>query len=748
MGSAEISSRILQEFDKRADWWRFCLGLQFCERPALRDSNPRFYFDPADVPAILDLLRRRLPEEAEAIVQQAEQICAHRFSLLGFSDVAYEENIDWHCDAVHRVRSPLKPFFRIDYFDPAEVGDAKIIWELNRHKHLVTLAKAYRLTGNAKFAQEAFSQWYSWREHNPYPLGINWSSSLEAAFRALSWLWLRHLLDSCDVMPAGFQQDLLRELSVHGRYIERFLSTYTSPNTHLLGEAVGLFALGTLCPQLPSAARWKQTGWKIILEEAVKQVRSDGFHFEQSTYYHVYALDLFLHARRLAERNQVEVPEWFDGVLVRMLQALRDLCQSGLPASFGDDDGGRVFDPPRNRREHLRDPLSTGAVLFRRGDFKHGCQHLREETLWLLGPSAGERFDEIVSSADDKDSRVLPAAGIYVMRGGSTEHPAQLTIDAGPQGTHNAGHGHADALSVQLSTPACDFLCDPGTFEYCGDGKGRAWFRSTPAHNTLTVDEVDQAEPNGSFGWSSLPITSVERWHTGKSFDIFHGSHTGYRRLPSPVTHERWVIHFKGVGWIVRDVALGAGSHSLDVAWHWGLDLSPDRDLLFSRAASGEALRLAVADDANWAQEWREEGYSPAYGVKTSARVLHVRHTGQLPAETAVFLETESAGQSGATPVLKFEKGESCKVRSYLFFREQQLCGCIFSESGQVWSQHGFSSDADLLGYRLDRSSLKSLCVCNATFVDWNGRRLWSGTKADPYCELADGDGELNPQAL
>src|SRR5205807_1437892 len=81
-----------------------------------------------------------------------------------------------------------------------------------------------------------------------------------------------------------------------------------SPNTHLLGEAVALFFLGTLFPDLPHAARWKQRGWQVILEAARKQVRADGFYFEQSTYYHVYALDFFLHARILAALNGVAKP--------------------------------------------------------------------------------------------------------------------------------------------------------------------------------------------------------------------------------------------------------------------------------------------------------------------------------------------------------------------------------------------------------------------------------------------------------
>ena len=167
------------------------------------------------------------------------------------------------------------------------MGDSKITWELNRHQHLVALAKAYRLTGREQFAAELFSQWFDWQRKNPYPIGINWASSLEVAFRTISWLWVCNLLADSAVVPPNFSRDLLRQLAVGGRHIENYLSTYFSPNTHLLGEGLALFFLGTLCPNLPAAGRWQTKGWNILLEGAKDQVRSDGMYFEQSTYYHV-----------------------------------------------------------------------------------------------------------------------------------------------------------------------------------------------------------------------------------------------------------------------------------------------------------------------------------------------------------------------------------------------------------------------------------------------------------------------------
>src|SRR5205814_6089600 len=137
----------------------------------------------------------------------------------------------------------LKAWFEIDSLNFSEVGDHKIIWELNRHQHLVTLAKAWCVTGEQRYAAELTAQWYSWQKANPYPLGINWASSLEVGFRSLSWLWVRQLISGCGCLPASFETDLLAALQRNGRHIAKYLSTYFSPNTHLLGEAVALLFL-------------------------------------------------------------------------------------------------------------------------------------------------------------------------------------------------------------------------------------------------------------------------------------------------------------------------------------------------------------------------------------------------------------------------------------------------------------------------------------------------------------------------
>src|SRR5258708_13917496 len=120
----------------------------------------------------------------------------------------------------------------------------------------------------------------------------------------------------------------------------------------------------------------------------------------------------------------------------------------------------------------------------------------------------------------------------------------QLILDAGRQGAGSAGHGHADALGVQVLYGRRVLLQDPGTLEYVGTSSDRDALRGTGAHNTMTVDGVAQSDPKGPFAWSRLTRSQTEVWIAGEYFDLFYGSHDGYAERG--VIHRRCVFHLLG----------------------------------------------------------------------------------------------------------------------------------------------------------------------------------------------------------
>ncbi len=736
MDRHELFHRLKQYITARADVLRYRSGYNAGD-PQVGSAGPagRFYFTPAEVPSLCAALKRHFPSQSEDIVLRAEKICRHRFDLLGYQNLDYGTDIDWHCDVVHGKRGPRKPWFKIRYLDFEEVGDSKITWELSRHQHLVTLAKAYWLTGNEKFAGEIFAQWAHWQKENPYPIGINWASSLEVGYRSLSWIWTFFLLQECPLFTSELRQQWQAALGLSGRHVETYLSTYFSPNTHLLGEALALFSLGTLFPRLRGASRWRQRGWEILEREAGKQVREDGFYFEQSTYYHVYALDIFLHARILAGLNAVPISPAFDKTLQRMLNALLLLARAGVPPSLGDDDGGRLFDPARNRSQHMLDPLATGAVVYRRGDFKSVAGSPREETLWLLGTEGLAEFDSLPSAEPSATATVLVDSGFYLM---ADEKSGQLLIDAGPLGSGSGGHAHADALSVCLVRNGRNLLMDPGTFEYVGNSGERERLRGTGAHNTMQVDGLDQADGTGPFSWKNPPRVNVEQWITGRQFDLFQGSHNGYSRLPSSVIHRRSVFHRKGRFWMVRDRAEGRGSHQLDIAWHIGptLSLASSQPYIFTDEM--ERLTLLTAEGHGWAQSVRRDYWSPAYGHRELANVVNFRRLVELPADFATLLIADKNPQTDPGQLVRMGEPTLGTVCGYRYSNSLQEHGFFFAHPPSAWTLGAWASDADFLYWSFDREREQHMLVlCNGSYADAGGRRVLNCSRRVSYAEVS-----------
>jgi hypothetical protein len=741
MSWEELRTRMAQEASKRLDLSIYRLGL-VPMMPSLKRKaeQARFFFASSsnDAAERAALLRRYLPEETAAIIREAENIRRHEFCLLGYENVAYGPIIDWQCDPVHGKRSPLKPWYKINFLDFNEVGDHKIIWELNRHQHLVTLAKAWLLTGNHDYPAELAKQWYDWRDANPYPLGINWASTLEVAFRSLSWLWMRELLGTCPVLPASFQTDLLQELQKHGRYIEHYLSTYFSPNTHLLGEAVALFFIGILCPEISAAQRWRDNGWRIVLEEAVRQVHPDGVYFEQSLYYHVYALDFFLHAQLLATVNQIPVPDTLDTVIKKMLDAVQALSAAGTPEGFGDDDGGRVFNPRRNRTEHMSDPMALGAVAYEGANFP--AAKLTEEAIWIFGKKAVDACVMGRSQTVLPDAKAFSKGGIYVLYD-ATPHAQQMMIDAGPQGTGRSGHGHADALSIRLSVQGRRVLVDCGTYTYVASVHERNRFRGTAAHNTVMIDGLDQAVPEGPFAWREIPNVKLETWVIGKTFEYFEGIHDGYRRLADPVLHRRSVLHITGGQWFVRDVLEGNDLHLVESSWHFahGVRLKHENGIVIARstgtplAETTDMIALLLDQNSPWEIRTLQGCVSPAYGKKEETPLMRVSARIKLPAECGILLQAmDATSEIGSLAATEDHSNE--KVKGYGYRLRDRAAFFFFSTGESPWTSESWSSDARVLYCNLERSQPAHIIMIDGSFAEWSGKRLVSQTaKVESY---------------
>jgi hypothetical protein len=590
-------------------------------------TTPQFFPAFTDATATTTVLRERFAPDSSAI-EKSDRILLGRFDLLGLTDLDFGCPINWHLEPVSGTVAPRLHWSQIDYLDPAKTGDKKITWELNRHQYFATLGRAYWQTGDERYAKAFHDHVLSWIEQNPPKVGVNWASSLEVGFRSISWLWALYFFRNSANFTPSLLQSILKLLYLHALHLQNYLSTYFSPNTHLTGEALALFYLGLLLPEFRAANRWRSLGEEILLFQLDRHVLQDGVYFEQSTYYHRYTADFYLHFLILLDANKQRVAPELRDKLAKLLDHLLYMTRpDGTTPLVGDDDGGRLMHLDDRPLDDFRTTLATGAVVFSRPSYKFVSGKATEETLWLCGPQGLHRFDELTSHAPKDTSRGFDSGGYYVMRDSWSASANYMLIDCGPLGGLRYGHAHADALSFDLAALGRTLLVDPGTFTYTSSKDLRDYFRSSIAHNTLTVDGVSSSIPAGPFAWSHVANAKVLNWISRDRFDFFSGSHNGYESLQPPVTLRRDVLFLKGDYWLLVDSLKSDGEHRYEMPFHFvesahpAVSDSSNLKYLIEEAAEEPGLNIAISVD-NGSFQNQQRWVSRVYRQRLPAPVI------------------------------------------------------------------------------------------------------------------------------
>jgi Heparinase II/III-like protein/Heparinase II/III N-terminus len=560
MGPAEVISR-LADVGRHLALRASLKGIQ--ERPARRVTGLDWSRRLPEIKTQLDRISTR---ERDLVIGAANQWLDHRATFFSLKDIPLGDPIDWHRDYSSDRVGPVRYSGLINARDKDRVGDIKYIWELNRLQHLILLALAGRWTGNANYWEEIAKQIISWNESNPFMMGLNWKSPLEAGIRLITWAYVLFVAGDAGQERERLHKVLQHTIYQHQYFIRKFYSKNSSANNHLIGEMAGLYVGSVFWPSYQESAAWRAFARRKLIQELFRQVEADGVGKERATEYQVFIIEFFLLAGALGHLIGDPFPQEYWVRLERMVGFLTAISnRSGDLPMFGDGDSGQAVWLPEKTQERVRHLIRLSPV--QQVSAVSGLKPVL--LLW------GQSLQEIPICPVPLPRQNLEAfrdAGYYVLavnRGGENE--MMVVFDAGPLGLPplNA-HGHADALSFWFSYGGEEFLIDPGTFTYYSSPQWRAYFRGTAAHNTIRIDRLDQSVPGGNFLWRKIADCRVQHIESTDEFVEAVGSHDGYRRLADPAIHTRSLRLFKKSRTLaITDRLECQASHDVELFFHF-----------------------------------------------------------------------------------------------------------------------------------------------------------------------------------
>lgn len=425
------------------------------------------------------------------------------------------------------------------------VQDNELRWQLHRHKWFTPMGKAYRLSGDEKYAKEWGFQYMDWIKKNPL-VKINKddyemkgkAAEGEAENARFAWrpLEVSHRLQDQTsqfqlfITSPSFTPEFLTEflLNYH-KHAVHILQNYSDQGNHLLFEAQRIMYAGVFFPEFKEAAAWRKSGIDILNREIGVQVYEDGGQFELDPHYHLAAINIFCKALYLADMNgfRNEFPQKYMDTVENMIMFYLNIC-------FPD----------------YTNPCFSDAKLAKK---KEMIKNYKE---WhKLYPEN----QTIQYFATEGKQGALPAylskgflkSGFFVFRNSWGTDAVQMVVKAGPKAFW---HCQPDNGTFELWFNGKNLFPDSGSYVYAGDEevmKWRNWFRQTRVHNTLTLND------------ETLETTeSVTRlWQPEGKEQILVTENQGYKNLK----HRRSVFFVDNTYFVIVDEAVGTAKGMINL---------------------------------------------------------------------------------------------------------------------------------------------------------------------------------------
>lgn len=454
-----------------------------------------------------------------------------------------------HTFFVHKGYQPSFNYGKDINWQYWPVQDNELRWQLHRHKWFTPMGKAYRLTGDEKYAREWAMQYIDWIRKNPltpieaeeYELVSAGEVKGTAENVRFAWRPLEvsnRLQDQTGqfllfVDSPSFTPEFLTEFLVnYHKHAEHILGNYSAQGNHLLFEAQRMIYAGAFFPEYADAPAWRKSGIDILNREIRKQVYDDGGQYELDPHYHLASINIFCKALRMADVNgfRNEFPDEYVNTIKAMIEFYANICFPDYTnPCFSDAKLGEHKSEVRNYKDWLKLYPDSEWIRY------YATEGAKGAPLPYLSHGA-------------------TTSGFFTFRSGWGPDATVMVVKAGPKGEW---HCQPDNGTFELWFNGWNLFPDSGSYVYAGDDevmKLRNWFRQTCVHNTLTKDDKNLE--------TTQSVTKL--WQPEGDVQILVTENPHYKDLK----HRRSVFFVDQAYFVIVDEAVGNATGTVNLNYN------------------------------------------------------------------------------------------------------------------------------------------------------------------------------------
>ncbi len=389
--------------------------------------------------------------------------------------------------------------------------------------------------------------------------------------------WLGHYEFFAASAAVETRHRLLYESARQARHLARVLPAGLA-GAEALTALKGLITAGAC---LPGGGAWLDQGLALLRRELPRQLLADGGHMERSPKRQFEVLRDLIDLRATLHASEAPVPADLQAAITQMAPVLR-MLQHG--------DGGLALFNDSNEGE-------------------------------------GWQVDMVLQRADARVRPLMsaPQSGFQRLQAGRT----LVLIDAGTPPPGPDLHAHAGTLSFEVSVGRERLFVNCGA--HPGDAAWRQAQRSTAAHSTLVLDDVNSSELGRDGNLRRRPQTVLCRREESDGNIWVDTSHDGYRRRFGQIHHRRLYLAANGEDLRGEDRLEGEGGEGFALRFH----LHPEVRASLTQSGDAVLLRLPRGDG------WRLRARGAELRLEESA---YLGHAGEVKRSRQVVLSGRVQG--------------------------------------------------------------------------------------------------------